>query len=100
MELADLGRGLLERGGRRGIDLGARLIDGALRDAERLDRDAVETLGELAQGGVTALAHPLDDVGRGGERLRVERARALELGVGELLTGSENYSTHAIHPPW
>ncbi len=89
---------LLGRLDERGLGLLVHLVgcsgDGLGRHAEIVDLNTVELCGQLAQGRIALLAHLLDDARGGGHRLRVERARALEVLVGELLVFAQDDATH------
>ena len=96
VELANLLGGLLERLLGFGIDLRRGGLDGLGRHAEVLDGNAVEALGQLAQGRIALFANLLDDVRCRLHGAGVERARALEVLVGELLAFVQDDATHVV----
>ena len=95
MELANLRGGMFKSPRQLLWALGYSLIDLFLGNTKTLEVNAVELRRVLANSLVAALAHVLDDSGCSGQRLRVERALALQVLVGENLFLIQNNSTHS-----
>ena len=94
VELANLARGLLERGDKGRFKTFERGIDLLLRQAEALQLNAVKTLAVIAHRGIAVGAHVDHDITGGVDDVLRQHALAVELVGNETLTGSKLDGLH------
>ena len=94
VELANLARGLLERGDKGRIEAFERGIDLLLRQTEALQLNAVKTPTVVAHRGIAIGAHVGHDIAGGVDDVLRQHTLAVELVGNEALTGSKLDGLH------
>ena len=94
MELANLARGLLERGDKGRVEAFERGIDLLLRQTEALQLNAVKTPTVVAHRGIAIGAHVGHDIAGGVDDVLRQHALTVELVGNETLTGSKFDGLH------
>ena len=94
VELANLTRGLLERGDKGRVEAFERGIDLLLRQTEALQLNAVKALAIVAHRGIAVGTHVGHDIAGGVDDVLRQHALAVELVGNETLTGSKLNGPH------